>query len=252
MSSRPHSGRPSLAAVFMIALLTAVVVAIGYAATKHVNQDPPPALDLGTASGRTDSGSTSRDEPLIVVLGDSYTQGTPFGGRGSHGWPAVLQTRYTVTVRSLAKGGTGYAPDEVYKPSFREALPRALRSKPDVVLFVGSRNDSAADPVITRSEAVKSFEYVKKKLPDAKIIAIGTFYDSSKVLLSTVRASDQVESAAKEVGVPFYVGYDWFQGRPELIGGDDTHPTNDGHTYIANRIAGILKDEGVAIKRRAR
>jgi lysophospholipase L1-like esterase len=35
----------------------------------------------------------------------------------------------------------------------------------------------------------------------------------------------------------------WFVGRPDLIAVDGVHPTDTGHRYLAERIAGLIAAE---------
>lgn len=182
--------------------------------------------------------------PIISVLGDSYTAGSPYGGYDGDGWPARLQIRYGYEVRSKAAGGTGYSVTTV-KGTRRmgETISRLSVPRSDVILFVGSRNDVSTNPSVVAHDARAAYKEAKTRAN--RIIVIGPIWDASQPPPQAYAINTVLRREAERAGALYVDGVDWFQGREDMIGEDAVHPNSEGHAYLRDKVAQVLADAGV-------
>lgn len=219
--------------------LVALFLAIG----AYVADPEPPPSDTQAISQRVESqkAETVRT-PVVQIIGDSYTSGSG-EGRGLDGWPARIQGRYGIQMRSVAMGGMGYVTTDAYSRTFMYQVDKLSDANPDVILLVGSRNDASTGAGAVYEAAIEVMAEVKKRAP--KVIAIGPIWDSSDPNGGAKAARDAVKRAAKDSGITFVDGLRWFAGRDDLIRDDLVHPTNEGHKVLRDRVYEVLVKAGV-------
>ena len=211
------------------------------------------AVSAGLVSTRpVEVMTVSRDAPLthIAVIGDSYTTGTKFGGMGGKGWPArawqvLAKQGKPVAADVASEGRAGYGVRGDHGSVFGDLTARAVRPDDALVVFFGSRNDQPVDPMALTGMAWGAFDAARRTAPAAKLLVIGPPWPTADVPDNVLQIRDAVGNAARAAGAIFIdpIAERWFVGRPDLIASDGVHPTDAGHTYLADRIASLVGDQ---------
>jgi lysophospholipase L1-like esterase len=193
--------------------------------------------------------SLTRGTPLfhIAVIGDSYTTGTDLGGLGSANWAArVWQTlaRQGVQVAAdvSAEGAAGYVVRGHRGGIFIDSVARAVHPDDTLVVFFGSRNDRGVVPDDLANHVLDAFTLAQRTAPSARLLVIGPPWPTLDVPVDIWQVRDVLRRQAQLVGATFAdpLAARWFMGQPALVGADGVHPTDAGHTYLADRIAPLI------------
>jgi len=223
-------------------LLAAAVLAATLAFSTGCAATPPPvsakvqdAYNQGLKATPTPRSDTNQ----VTVIGDSYVFGSDIGGYSIHNWTHVsqiaLQGDVTTDVTNGGVGGSGYVVRGPKDITFAEVLPRYVGPETDLVVFFGSRNDRAIGKAKIEAAALATYDEVKKLAPHAKILVVGPPWPNADVPVEMFTTRDALKSAASKAGVGWVDPLEdrWFFDQPALIGSDTTHPTDEGHAYIA-------------------
>jgi len=178
----------------------------------------------------------------MAVLGDSIASGSPEGGNGVKGWPAIVAQTLGLTLFNRGQPGTGYTISFAQggRP-YPARVDEIIRNNPAVVIVEGSRNDLDAEA--TKTAATDVLGKLRRGLPQARILVIGPIY-SSETNVGTTPVNDAVKAAAASAGLTYVdtVKAGWFTGAAHsLIGSDGVHPTDEGHRYLAELIAPFVR-----------
>lgn len=183
----------------------------------------------------------------IAVIGDSYTAGSTEGGNGPMSWTAqawkLLAGRgIDVKADIAAEGGAGYGQPGNHGSIFQDLTARAVRRDDQLVVFFGSRNDQPVNPKQFPEMAAYTFHLAHFGAPDAKVLVIGPPWPSATPPPAVMAIRDSLRTQAAAMGATFVdpIAESWFVGRPDLIGHDGVHPTDAGHTYMAEKIAPLI------------
>ncbi|MCJ1709216.1 SGNH/GDSL hydrolase family protein [Microbacterium sp. VKM Ac-2923] len=179
----------------------------------------------------------------VAVVGDSFTGGSGMDSGAPARWPANL-SGFSVT--TYHEGGTGYAAtlDSADGPSnFMTRVEQMPADGVDNLVFFGSINDGRLGYQATYDAAAATYAAAQIKWPDARILVIGPASPKWPVPAEFTTSRDAVRDAASSAGVAFFDPIDarWFEGSPELIGSDGTHPTDAGHAYLAQQMEAVLE-----------
>ncbi|KRD20714.1 hypothetical protein ASE48_02725 [Mycobacterium sp. Root265] len=204
----------------------------------------PPAAPSVQLAGR--ESALSR----VAVISDSYTTGTDLGGLGANGWPALAwrmladQGR-SVTADVAAEGRAGYGVRGDHNSTFGDLTARAVRPDDALVVFFGSRNDQPVDALEVAGLARNALELARRRAPTARLLVIGPPWPTADVPVRITQIRDALAVVATASGARFVdpLVERWFVGRPDLIAVDGVHPTDTGHRYLAERIAGLIAAE---------
>lgn len=251
--------------VVAVVVATALVVgAWGYLLTTWP-PDPPgsavatapgaaPGAQSGTQSGAGPSGEASgssspspggtgeeQTTPTAVVLGDSFSAGTP--GVAGAPWPEVLGKDLGWDVVTDAAQGSGYlvagsglaVPDRV-----QQTLERA----PDVVVVAAGVSDLSrpADDIVAAAE--ETVVGLRDGLPEGEVVLLSPFSDGPAGELTTALAV-RLEEVAAEQGVAYVDVTDLLPRDQGLLAADGVHPSEAGHRQIAEALAAELTELGV-------
>jgi lysophospholipase L1-like esterase len=204
-------------------------------------QTPPPSAQLA-----------GRETPMsrVAVVSDSYTTGTDLGGLGANGWPALAwqvlaRQGRPVTADVVAEGRAGYGVRGDHNNTFGDLTARAVRPDDALVVFFGSRNDQPMDAAAVAGLARSAFELARRTAPTARLLVIGPPWPTAEVPPRVAQIRDGLALVAWASGARFVdpIAEGWFVGRPDLIAADGVHPTDSGHRYLADRIAGLIAAE---------
>lgn len=223
-------------AILTVLALTLLLVSCGQPAptTRHPVTTTPPVVPV-----------------KVAVIGDSYTGGSGVGGVGVRGWPALTWEKLRkegIPVAPVvgALPGSGY----VHRGSqgggvFGEQVPKLVTADTRLVVFFNGVNDvnEAVDEV--HAAALSDFQAAKQIAPQAKLLVIGPAWPNSARPSNLLALRDTIKDAATEAGATWVdpVAEGWFTDTPQLIGEDGVHPTDDGHTYLADRIEPHIREE---------
>ena len=183
----------------------------------------------------------------IAVIGDSYTTGSDQGGNGPQGWaPQVWQALsdhgIAVTPTVVAEGGAGYCTRGNRGSVFEDLTVRAVKPSDALVVFFGSRNDMKVEPTRLSIAMYGTLKLARQIARSAKMLVIGPPWPTADPPPEVLRIRDVLSYQAQLAGAAFVdpIAARWFVGRPELIGQDGVHPTDAGHTYMAEKIAPLI------------
>src|SRR6266536_2955972 len=196
----------------------------------------------GPAASGSPARSSSPDATIMAVLGDSIASGSPEGGNGVKGWPAIVAQTLGLTLFNRGQPGTGYTISFAQggRP-YPARVDEIIRNNPAVVIVEGSRNDLDAEA--TKTAATDVLGKLRRGLPQARILVIGPIY-SYETNVGTTPVNDAVKAAAASAGLTYVdtVKAGWFTGAAHsLIGSDGVHPTDEGHRYLAELIAPFVR-----------
>lgn len=187
------------------------------------------------------------DTNQVVVIGDSYVFGSDVGGLSIHNWTYLTQTALqgdlTTDVTNAGVGGSGYVVRGPKDITFAEVLPRYVGPDTDLVVFFGSRNDRAIGKSKIEAAAFATYAEAKKLAPNAKILVVSPPWPNSDVPVAMFTTRDALKAAASKAGAGWVDPLEerWFFDQPALIGSDTTHPTDEGHAYIARLLVPRMK-----------
>jgi lysophospholipase L1-like esterase len=183
----------------------------------------------------------------VVVIGDSFTDGTDEGGRGAQGWPALVWNRLEAQGLSIeptvdATGGSGYVSPGPSDLTFLDEIKRSVTAEDDLVVMFGGTNDSGLPVDDLMAAAQKAIEAVQSRAPSASVIMVGPVWPESNPSTSVVAVNEALRAVALSEGVRYVdaIGEQWLAATPELIGPDGVHPTDGGHRYLADRLGAVI------------
>lgn len=200
---------------------------------------------------------TRDEQPVICVIGDSYTGGT--GSTFNNIYSSILMTKLnTYDVAAFGIGGSGYTAGGAGNV-FIDRLTEVTDRNPDYLIFAGGQNDAAAAGAVFQAAIDTCFDQALADgvLPSEIVILSPFFGRNASVDGLTIR--DQLEAKALEIGA-FFIdtlgdgtdGWNYGMGTEAAPTGggnsdvtcvaDGTHWTPYGHFYNADRLASeILK-----------
>ena len=204
----------------------------------------------GQLAGTDPSGSANpsgQGQPLVSVIGDSFTAGTPQGGRGERGWPALLWARLAEeglsSTRTVgATGGSGYLEPGPFGVTFMDAVQRTVAPDDDLVVVFGGTNDVDLPLDQLASAARETMQAIRRRAPSAALIVVGPVWPGSSASPAMSNVRDVIRGVAQSEGATFVdpIQEAWFADQPQLIGRDQVHPNDDGHQYLADHLFPVI------------
>lgn len=222
-----------------LAILAAVAAGSVGAATLIPKAQPPVSEKVAAAYATGTAAPTlapPKDLPLVVFLGDSYIEGS--NQDTGLQFPDILSTSKNWEPIMLGEGGSGYVTKGLRRSSFADRAPRAIGPNADMVIVSGGYNDSDVQNLPQASRDVLS--QLRRGMPKIPIVVLSNFVPSGAPSETDLAKRDILADSAKRAGATFIDVTDMFTGHPELIGKDETHPTDAGHQHIAKVLAARL------------
>jgi lysophospholipase L1-like esterase len=221
------------------ALILAIVVlapAVGIALTRA--GESPPVVSAAPLVGLKPK--------KIVVMGDSYTEGTREGGLGASNWLqlAARQLRregVDMKLNADGSGGTGYATRGHGGTTFVDEAKRVVEADDDIVMVFGGLNDVETPPEEVRAGVHETLAETRARAPMAQIIVVGPAYPGPDPTPEILQIRDIIADEAAQANVAFTdpIADQWFVNEPQMIG--ELHPTDEGHRYMAERLLPVLR-----------
>ncbi|WP_430868306.1 SGNH/GDSL hydrolase family protein [Demequina aurantiaca] len=213
----------------LVAVAAATLVAAGCAG------QPAPVAEPATASA---------DAPVVLFLGDSYTEGTGLATEDLQSrWSTVLADRRGWQEVNAGCNGSGYTrPGATCGNTYAERLPSLDASDPDIVIVSGGVNDLGATPETIDSQVSQTFTELRDTFPGAQLYAVnGIYYTGNETPPLLDYLNESVSSAVTRVeGTYLNIG-DPLLGHPELMARDGLHPNPAGHLLIADLTQSALQ-----------
>ena len=202
----------------------------------------PSASRSPSPSSSPVAGGTTR----AVFFGDSYFVGGGYTeASNSMAQLAADTLGWSATIRG--GGGTGFVESnqEYGLADYLGQIDQGALDvdDPDTVQWLvveGGGNDKDDDPAEIQQRAEAVLTAASAKLPDARIVLVGTLDPTVDDFSDTVAVNTALGQAADTAGVPFIDPQRWLEGRPDLVGPDFDHPTPEGHVLAGQRLADAL------------
>ncbi|WP_185976019.1 SGNH/GDSL hydrolase family protein [Mycolicibacterium sp. 018/SC-01/001] len=186
----------------------------------------------------------------VAIIGDSYTGGTPLGGKGPQSWPEDVQRTLAsegvlINPRVGFEGGSGYVNRRNANGHvFIDQVPDVVAPDVKAIVIFGSRNDiDVPAPELTRW-VQRTMDMAVQRAPGVPLIIIGPPWVNGNPPPGILQARDIVRDGALAHQAIWVdpLADRWFVDRPDLIASDGIHPTDAGHAYMAERIAPVIKN----------
>lgn len=257
-----------------------MLVAFASAGIRHIvfeTTDNVGVYSLKCAKADTFFRSRLPATPRVIVLGDSFTEGS-YGSSYPEA-ATLLNWVYWLgkymgwrDIWSSGSGGTGYLNNASVtgKTTFRGRVAAdVIAYAPDIVIVAGGYNDSASSQAAVTAEAALLFAQIATGLPSAKVIVLGPWATGGTVSAGLQGIRTGVKAAAVgtvDLFVDLYTGQSynragvavgaaqgaWWTGTGKsgspaadgvadtVVAADGLHPTPTGHQYIAARAAAAI------------
>ena len=206
------------------------------------------ALAVPAASSHANAPSSGHIRALF--FGDSLMNGV-----GAHPTRPIMariaarQLGWDITVNAV--GGTGYTTGGQHGRPYLERLakPGVLSTPYDVVLLEGGTNDKAADQATMRERTTETVDYVRSRLPTAKIVLMGAYnpvgrrYDARRVTIDAV-----IRTVAVEQSLPYFspISGHWTRGQgARFLCSDGLHPSTYGYGVMSAKLVAALRETHV-------
>lgn len=255
-----RSTRAAVVVVLAVAALAGVVIGrssgggtgSGLVLDPNATTVPMPVPTFETAAP---SSTVALERVRIDIIGDSFVGGSDMNSSSATTWAAVveaeLHSRYTgtrrISVDWFGMGGSGYVATGQRELTFAEGVDRAVGADADIVVVFGGINDYALQPDPDRYlvAVTEFFDALEERAPDAQVITVGMVWPNGRLPDGIEPLADAIEVGARSADTTFVDGLSagWFSGsREALIGSDGTHPTDEGHAFIAAELLPVIEE----------
>jgi lysophospholipase L1-like esterase len=221
-------------------LLAAVALIAGCAGDPSIAENPSQRAIL--------SATPEPGVAYVAIVGDSYTYGSPEGGHGKHSWASLVvdqlqKEHFQIELNNGAVGASGYvAPGHQSAGVFADQVGRVVGANDNLVVLFGSRNDETVAAEQLTPAVQQTLDKAKQLAPKAKFLVIGPIWPTAVPSKGILQVRDTVRAQAGAIGATFVdpIAEQWFWNRPDLIGSDGKHPTDEGHVYMADKVAPVM------------
>lgn len=174
----------------------------------------------------------------VLILGDSLTAG--YGVAKEESYPVKVQKllrKEGVSVEVIGAGVSGAT-----SASGPRRLKWHFKKKPDVLVLALGANDGlrGTDPKETQKNLLAAGQMAKKA--GVRLIVLGMKAPPNYGKAFTKAHAAVYAAVAKKLGAPLLPFYlEGVAGYPKLNQADGIHPTEAGHTKVAEKLAPFLK-----------
>lgn len=250
MTLHPPTRRRRTALAIAGALAATVAVTVGIWRPWMPAVETPPVA--AAEDGISPAPLTLPEDPEVLVFGDSWTYGSV---------ATVPTDGYAYRLADLIAGetvvrgvrGSGYQKPGLDGPDFLTRVG-ALEDwiDPDLIILQGSINDRKSDAAAYPAAVNAVWDAMAARFPDAPIVILGPAPHELPVGASTARIDRDLAGLAAARGWWYIspVQEQWITDANYLqlidVGAGRKHPSDAGHEYLAEKVAGALDQLGTA------
>lgn len=236
-----RTGNIALAVLAVAEIVAAVHVVRDQNNSSTAAPTPTVTSNPTSPSLGVDASSTSRPtaEPVIAFLGDDWTRGTGASAKANR-FSTLICAQLNAQERNFGVDGSGYAKSGTDGGPYRTRVAQLVAAHPQVVVVSGGRNDSSDNPATASDEVHALFTTLRRKLPDAVIIAVAPFWGDSDLPPEMIALAAAVEDAVTAAGGTYLDIEDPIHGHPGFMA-DLADPNDDGYAAIATALAPALE-----------
>ena len=162
-----------------------------------------------------------------------------YGLTPTDAWPELISVANGWELTSLACDGAGFlapgSPDECGN-TLVDVSRSAATLHPDLIIIEGSSNDFGQSNSQLLSATVTALTMLRSEFPNAEIIGLSTVWSETEPPAQLAEINSQVQQAVTAVGGRYLDIGQPFAAHPELLQGDDVHPTVAGQVVLAAAI----------------
>jgi acyl-CoA thioesterase-1 len=206
---------------------------------------PDAASVVGHATVVEHSIVASATGPVVVAIGDSIMEGHGVGP--DQAWLAVLAREDGWRFTNLASDGSGFVTVGDNGDTFSDQAAVAESLHPDVIILAGSSNDLGVDDATLDRATTAMIDRLHAALPGTQIIAVSAIWGDTVPPGQMNTIDDDVAGAVTAVGGQYVDVGQPLSDRPDLMQGDDVHPTVSGQHVFAWAIDQAATADGVTL-----
>ena len=177
----------------------------------------------------------------VLTIGDSIMKG--FGLKPGQAWPELISQQDGWSLSALACNGAGFlaigAADDC-DSNFSSIVKGASALQPDLVIIEGSSNDFGMSNSALLESTLSAVSDLQADFPRAKIVGLSAVWGDTTVPDEIAEINSQVQQAMAQVGGTYVDLGQPLSGHPELMQGDDVHPTAAGQRVLAAAVKEAL------------
>ena len=196
-----------------------------------------PSATPATPSATPATPVTAASPKKVLTIGDSIMKG--YGLAPTDAWPELISATNGWELTSLACDGAGFlapgSPDECGN-TLVDVSRSAAALHPDLIIIEGSSNDFGQSNSQLLSATVTALTMLRSEFPNAEIIGLSTVWSDTEPPAQLAAINSQVQQAVTAVGGRYLDIGQPFAAHPELLQGDDVHPTVTGQVVLAAAI----------------
>lgn len=209
------------------------------AGTRHIRLDGMQGGEgrwggVAVASGYTATKPSTTYDKTVAVIGDSYSNGAGSYPNGANPMETFIWRLAGLmgadNVIACGIGGTGWNTEINSDPNslFSARVAPVMAFNPDVLVWVGGRNDSA-NPTGLQSAVESTFSSAQSYNPNIPMYVVHSSTNTDPV-------NSQIQAACANYGVT-YLNVD-VDSLPKIS--DGIHPTYAGHVTLANESYALM------------
>ena len=177
----------------------------------------------------------------VLTIGDSIMKG--FGLEPGQAWPELISQQDGWSLTALACNGAGFlaigAANDC-NSNFPSIVKGASALQPDLVIIEGSSNDFGMSNSALLESTLSAVSDLQAEFPRAKIVGLSAVWGDTTVPDEIAEINSQVQQAMTQVGGTYVDLGQPLSGHPELMQGDDVHPTAAGQRVLAAAVKEAL------------
>ena len=184
----------------------------------------------------------------VVAIGDSIMKG--FGLSPADAWPELISATNGWSLDTLACDGAGFVqPGSSLEcgDTFVDVSRSAATLAPDLIIIEGSSNDFGQSNSELLSATISALTILRTQFPNTEIIGLSTVWSETTPPAQLADINSQVQEAVEAVGGHYLDIGQPLSGHPELMQGDDVHPTVAGQAVLAAAIQTAVTGEQQAL-----
>lgn len=165
-----------------------------------------------------------------------------FGVTPEAAWPELISAENGWDLTTLACDGAGFlAPGNTDEcgDTFVD-VSRSITTQPDLIIIEGSSNDFGQSNSELLSATVSALTILRSEFPNAEIIGLSTVWSETQPPAQLDDVNSQMQTALAGVGGRYVDIGQPLSEQPELMQGDDVHPTVAGQQVLAAAIENAI------------